>query len=376
MNLADDEITDGGFESPALAANTYQVAPVGTPWQFAGSAGISNGDNSLTAGNTTAPQGYQVGFLQNTGSMSYSVYLDAETYDLAFMAVQRVDHQSANQQIQVLVDGTQVALITPINTTVTSTSSSTPTYTAFETLTFTVAAGVHTITFAGMTNPSSGTSTAFIDDVTLTTLQNSFSDGGFESPVLAADNYQVAPAGSAWQFSGLAGVTANYSGFNQVTNGSLNAPDGAQAAFIKDGANISQSVYLDAGTYNISFLATQRIKYQTQNQQIEVLLDGVPLLEPLITPAVAETPTSTATDTVYTYTPYQTTNFTVAAGEHTIEFLGMAPSTADSTAFVDDMMINQGCAVSDGSFEEPAVARTTTWRPPAARPGRSPDRPA
>ncbi len=39
---------------------------------------------------------------------------------------------------------------------------------------------------------------------------------------------------------------------------------------------MSQSVYFDAGTYNISFLATQRIEYQTQNQQIEVLVDGMP----------------------------------------------------------------------------------------------------
>ena len=58
------------------------------------------------------------------------------------------------------------------------------------------------------------------------------------------------------------------------TTGNANAPNGAQVAFIKNNGSISQSVYFDAGTYNISFLATQRANYQTQNQQIEVLVDG------------------------------------------------------------------------------------------------------
>ena len=29
---------------------------------------------------------------------------------------------------------------------------------------------------------------------------------------------------------------------------------------------------------------------------------------------------------------------------------------ADSTAFIDDAAINTGCAISDGSFEQPALA--------------------
>ena len=57
-----------------------------------------------------------------------------------------------------------------------------------------------------------------------------------------------------------------------------------------------------------------------------------------------------------TYTPYQTSNFTLAAGTHTVEFLGMTPPSADSTAFIDNAAINAGCAISDGSFEEPALA--------------------
>ncbi|MGO9109701.1 MAG: DUF642 domain-containing protein [Thermoguttaceae bacterium] len=346
---AQDEIIDGGFETPALPANTYQNEPSGTPWQFSGLAGISGNNSGLTSGTANAPQGSQVGFLMNNASMSQTIYLDAETYDISFMAAQRVTDQSQSQQIEVLVDGAQVALVTPsvVN------SNFPRAYTLFQTSTFTVAAGLHTIEFLGM-SPQTANSTAFIDDVAIATDENTFSDGGFESPVLAVDAYAVAPAGCSWQFSGTAGVTANNSGFTYVTNGTAYAPDGAQAAFIKNNGSMSQTVDFDAGTYNVSFLASQRILYQTQDQQIEVLVDGAPVA--LITPAVSTTFASTKSDTNYTYTPYQTSNFTVTAGPHTVEFLGMSPSSADSTAFIDDAVINTGCSLIDGSFEEPALA--------------------
>ena len=54
---------------------------------------------ALTTGNPNAPQGIQVGFITNNGSMSYSVYLDADTYNLSFLAAQRPqsDPESANR---------------------------------------------------------------------------------------------------------------------------------------------------------------------------------------------------------------------------------------------------------------------------------------
>ena len=70
LAAANDEISDGGFETPVLAANTYQIAPSGSPWQFSGLAGISTNGSGLTSGNANAPQGTQVGFIMNNGSMS------------------------------------------------------------------------------------------------------------------------------------------------------------------------------------------------------------------------------------------------------------------------------------------------------------------
>ena len=84
--------------------------------------------------------------------------------------------------------------------------------------------------------------------LTVTTLTlNSISDGSFEAPALAAEAYQIAPSSSPWQFSGIAGVSTNASGF---TTGNPNAPSGTQVAFLKDTASISQTVYLEAGVYN------------------------------------------------------------------------------------------------------------------------------
>ena len=43
-----------------------------------------------------------------------------------------------------------------------------------------------------------------------------------------------------------------------------------QVAFIQDNASISQTVVLDAGIYNLSMFAAQRINYQTQAEEIQV----------------------------------------------------------------------------------------------------------
>ncbi len=363
-----DEVLDGGFETPVLTANTYQVAPGESAWQFSGTAGISGNNSGLTSGTPNAPQGAQVGFIQANANISQSVYLDAETYNISFMASQREANQTLaqSQEIEVLVDGSPVALVTPY---VLNSTNFPIAYTLFDTSTFTVAAGVHTIEFLGM-SAAGAKNTAFIDEVSLNTLENTFSNPDFAAPAQQLDGYTIAPTGAAWQFTGIAGVAANNSGFNYISaNARMYAPSGVQVAFIKNNGSMSQTVYFDAGTYNISFLATQRILDQTQPQQIEVLVDGSPVA--LVTPAVTTTFGSTPSNTNYLYTPYQTSNFSVAAGPHTVEFLGMSQpngNSVDSTAFVDVPQINLGSALVDGSFEEPALAAKSYAIAPTASP--------
>ena len=75
----------------------------------------------------------------------------------------------------------------------------------------------------------------------------------------------------------------------------------------------------------------------------------------LITPPTSTTTTTSKSSNI-TYTPYQTSNFTLAAGTYSVEFLGTSPSSSDSTAFIDNAVINAGCAVGDGDFQQVVLA--------------------
>ena len=298
-------IGNGSFETPALAAGTWQFSPAGTSWQFTGSAGISSNQSAFTAGNPNAPDGTQVGLIKDGSSVSQSVTLAAGPYSISFDAAQRGNWQSQPQQIEVLVNGAAVDTIKPSGTT----------YAGYTTPSFSVTAGTHTIELLGL-SPSTADSTAFVDTVAIES--SIIGNGSFETPSLAAGTWQFSPSGSSWQFTGNAGISGNRSAF---TAGNPNAPDGTQVGLIKDAGSISQTVQLTAGGYQVSFQAAQRGNWQSQPQQIEVLVDGS--LVGTITPS------STA------YATYATPSISVTAGTHTIELLGLAPSTADSTVFID-----------------------------------------
>ena len=172
------------------------------------------------------------------------------------------------------------------------------------------------------------------------TLLTAISDGSFETPTLTANTYQYAPNGSAWLFSGAAGITTNDSPFN---SSNPNAPDGTQVAFLQDNGSMGQSVYMDVGTYSFSFQAAQRAG-NAISQAIQVSVNGSQI--------GAITPTST------TYASYQTSSFTITtAGPQTVQFIGLNPQGGDNTAFIDEVAITQTCAINDSSFEVPALAR-------------------
>ena len=202
-------------------------------------------------------------FLKNNASISQTVYLDAGVYNLSFLAAQRVNYQTQNQGIEVLIDGADVGMIVPDSPVAVNNTTSTTSYAPYQTSNFTVTAGTHTVEFLGM-SPSTADSTAFIDEVAITPVVDALVDGGFEQPALAANTFQTDPSGSAWQFSGTAGMARNGSDFATNWIEAQNAPAGTQVGYLQDNGSMSQTVYLDAGTYQLSFLAAQRAIYQTQ----------------------------------------------------------------------------------------------------------------
>jgi hypothetical protein len=318
-------VTDGSFESPGLPAGTYRCAPDGSPWQFGGSAGVSSYSSAFTSGNSLAPDGSQVAYIQRNGSISQSVYLYAGTYNLSMEAAQRASNAHC-QEFEVLVDGANVAMVTPAGIS----------YASYQTSNFTVATGMHAVQFVGL-NPKGGGNTAFIDEVTIDDA-DFIGDGSFEQPALSAGTFQYSPTGSPWQFGTGTGVSSNGS---VITSGNPKAPDGSQVAFIQGGGSISQTVYLAAGAYNLSMEAAQQAS-QTSSQEIQVLVDGAQV--------------GTVTPAGTSYGLYQTSNFTVAAGTHTIQFTGLTPTGSSGTAFLDEVAIINAAFIADGSFEQPGLA--------------------
>jgi hypothetical protein len=134
--------------------------------------------------------------------------------------------------------------------------------------------------------------------------------------------YVYDPAGSAWSFSGNAGLAGNGSAF---TSGNPAAPQGTQVAFVQTTGSVSQAVTFAAGSYTLSFSAAQRGNNGPSSQTLQVLIDG----------SVVGTITPGGTG----YAIYSTSSFAVTAGAHTIKFLGLNPNGGDNTAFIDQVAI-------------------------------------
>lgn len=127
------------------------------------------------------------------------------------------------------------------------------------------------------------------------------------------------PTGSAWTFTGSAGISGNGSGFTALNP---NAPQGSQVAFLQSvGSSISQTVTLAAGTYYVDFWAAQRVQWQSGLQDSELLIDGN--VVGAFTPAAGG------------FYQFFSTPITVGAGTHTITFQGLDTAGGDNTVFID-----------------------------------------
>ena len=152
-------LLDSGFENPHVGAGS-QSDPANTAWTFSGTAGVAGNGSALTSGSPNAPQGSQVAFLQQNGSISQVVNVQtAGAYQLSLLAAQLGINFGGNEEIQVQVDGTTVADFTP-----TSTS-----YAAYTTPSFQLTAGSHTLTLVGV-SPVGDNDAALIDQLSLTNI--------------------------------------------------------------------------------------------------------------------------------------------------------------------------------------------------------------
>jgi RHS repeat-associated protein len=89
------QVTNGGFETPSV--QNYQIAPTGSSWSYSGSSGIAANGGTMTSGNPPAPEGNQVAFIQNDGSLWKTATVAAGTYTLSFKAAQRSGNETYQQ---------------------------------------------------------------------------------------------------------------------------------------------------------------------------------------------------------------------------------------------------------------------------------------
>ncbi len=152
-------VGDAGFETPSVGSG-YQYNPPGAPWTFSGGSpngsGVAGNNSAFTSSNPVAPQGTQVGFIQEHGTITQMLAgWSAGTFTMSFYAAQRANY--GIQNFEVLVDGNVVGTFRPTTTQ----------YQLYSTSPFTVPAGVNTIEFVGL-DTTGGDCTDFIDAVSLT----------------------------------------------------------------------------------------------------------------------------------------------------------------------------------------------------------------
>lgn len=313
-------ISDPSFESVSVGTNQYGAFaynPVISNWTFAGYSGVAGNNSGFTSGNAPAPDGTQVAFVQMTGTATVRATLSAGTYVLSAQTANRLNY-GGQQTVSVLLDGVEIGRFT-----------GGASYAEASTGSFTVAAGTHDFTFAGL---STTDATLFLDQISLGAVSGpvavAIGSSGFENPNVGANTFSaflynpVTVAGSqGWRFEGNSGVTGNGSGFT-----SLNpvAPEGGQVAFVQTNTGVvSQTVTLPAASsYSLSVKAAKRGVWDQGHQSVQVLVDGV------VVGTIAPNGTNYETDTVA---------FAAPAGAHVLAFRGTAAD--DSTVLIDSVQL-------------------------------------
>jgi RHS repeat-associated protein/uncharacterized delta-60 repeat protein len=207
-----------------------------------------------------------------------------------------------------------------------------PTTNGAATFTDTTATGGHRYDYRVVAVHSSGPTSDpsdFADAYVAPAVNTLISNGSFEDPSLDDGTSCQAPANSTWSYTGsvnLAGAGVTHNAPDFFANSGQGSPDGSQHAYVQSYGMISQTGFLPAGHYRITFKAAQRINYWfTQNPQT-FWFDGWNLAT--FTPG-----SSWASYTLDTTIP-DTNN-----GIHTLQITGLDPRGGDSTALIDDLKI-------------------------------------
>jgi Protein of unknown function (DUF642) len=190
------DILDPGFESPIQATGASTLDPTSSPWTFTGTAGLAGNGSAITANDPSAPQGNQVAYLEQTGTISQTMdyFPAAGAYQLSFSAAQSGTNGGNDEEVQVQVDGTVVGTFTPANSA----------YATYTTGTFNLTAGPHTVTFLGV-DPSGANVTALLDQVSINNVASTAAPltRGFVNLLSAFNRTGIVSDGTTFSAGGL-----------------------------------------------------------------------------------------------------------------------------------------------------------------------------
>ena len=297
---------DGNFTSAAQGSGHYAYDPTSTPTTFSGSAGVSGNNSAFTNGSTSLENGAEAAFVQGPSSFSQAVagFEAGQSYRIEFAAAQR---SGQNQNLAVSVDGVSVGSFTP----------NAAGYEQYTSASFSVGAGTHTISFAGL-DTAGGDNTAFVTGISIVPVDATIANGQTtDSSIGSGQESYESGSVAGFTFTGTAGIAGTNSAF---TTGAQSA-GGDVFALQEATGTISQSVsgFQDNEQYTLSFSSEQRAN---DRQNFAVLVDGQQI--ETFTPTVG-------------YEPYSLQLPKLAAGSHTITFQGIDSVGGDNTALITDI---------------------------------------
>jgi hypothetical protein len=214
-------IRNGNFDTPIIANNSYET-PTVPGWTF--NAVLMN--NSSAWGYPTYPNGPQAASLQNSNSMSQTLYLQNGTSTLSFMSCGRPGYSGANT-INVQLNGTTIYTYTP----------STTAWASYSTPLNVTTSGPNVVSFVG-TNTTGDMSSA-IQNVTLSA---SSSDSSDSSGNFTYDMCKQAAIMKGFQYFGLQDVnTSTSTGYCAVTNDIVGATRNGQSMKVQSSTILWES---------------------------------------------------------------------------------------------------------------------------------------
>ncbi len=319
----------------SFEANTNTGVGYGpiSDWGTIGAGVGINASNALAAnrpflGSIPPRHGTNVAFIQGVGSITQSIsgYDPTKLYTVTYFVNERGDSSSsAMTNISVSLNGG-----TTVYTNQHDSIRKTDRFRRIVSGPLAVSGATSTLRIDS--GAPVGDSTLLLDAVSITRAVPAVPDGGFERPKQPNDQFKLGGgagggslAGSAWTFSGFAGIADNGSAFSAPT-----ALEGSQVGVLQSTSFFFTAVsgFENGVTYSLSFEAAGRGGGFGPNE-FRVLLDGALLSFGGVT---------TNTPTVGSWTTYTSDSFTTTGGVFTLRFEGL--NLFDKTSFIDDIRFN------------------------------------